>query len=244
MQCLVLAGGLGTRMRSISSTLPKALLPMGPQTFIDWQLQWLKILGINHVVMALGHGGEEIRDHLETKQTSSTYPQVNYSFDGPSLLGTGGAIKNALYLLSPDFVVTYGDTILALDFKKMTESHLKSKKDFTLAILRNRDHGDKSNVEFADGKIIDYSKTKITPRMEFIDYGISIVNKSYFKKFATNEKFDYADFMTEAIRTHNTNPFVVEKMFQEIGSPEGYKTFEVELKRVDYDLKRLAKNLL
>jgi len=88
MQCLILAGGLGTRMKTITGHRPKALLPIGRRAFIDWQLLWLKQLGITEIIMAIGHGGEEIRNHIEIQKENSEFPLVKYSFDGPELLGT------------------------------------------------------------------------------------------------------------------------------------------------------------
>jgi hypothetical protein len=89
MQCLILAGGLGTRMRGISGDLPKALLPLGEgarqTTFIDLQLKWLKRLGVTDVVLALGYRSDVIETHIEHHQTSKEYPQVNYAYDGDEL---------------------------------------------------------------------------------------------------------------------------------------------------------------
>ncbi len=239
MQCLILAGGLGTRIKSIAGDTPKALIPIGPQTFIDWQLQWLKALGVTDVVMALGHGSEQIVEHIEKKQTASTYPQVNYSFDGPELLGTGGAVKNAQAKLSKDFIVTYGDTVVFLSVKKLIETHIQNGKSVTLTIIRNKNEGDKSNVIVRDGQIEIYDKFNLVPEMEFIDYGISVVNKKYFLENTPEGKFDYATFLTETSLKKDMTAFTAPKLFQEIGSIKGYEMFCNTLKNVDYDLSRL-----
>jgi N-acetyl-alpha-D-muramate 1-phosphate uridylyltransferase len=241
MQCLILAGGLGTRMREISGELPKALLPLGPQTFIDWQLQWLKLLGVTDVVLAIGHGGDAIRDHIEAKQTDSVYPQVNYSFDGPKLLGTGGAVKKAAPLLSKDFIVTYGDTFLSLRVRDLIKAHLDGGKPLTFGIIHNKNQGDKSNVVYRNSEIIKYDKVNRTAEMEYIDYGMSVFNKAYFLENTPDGAFDLADFMTSVCQKKLVTPFVADLMFQEVGSPEGYRTFATLLKENDYDLKAIAK---
>lgn len=239
MQCLILAGGLGTRIKTISGDKPKALIPIGTQTFIDWQLQWLKIIGVTDVVMALGYGGEQIVNHIEERQSSAKYPQVNYSFDGPVLLGTGGAIKNAQAKLSKDFLVTYGDTILFLDVKKLIVSHLESQKPVTLSILKNKDVGDKSNVIFKEGKPF-YDKFNVVPEMEYIDYGMSVVNKKYFLENTPEGKFDYSTFLNESSKRGDMGAFVVTEWFQEIGSPKGYEGFCNTLQSFEYDLRKMA----
>jgi NDP-sugar pyrophosphorylase family protein len=246
MQCLILAGGLGTRMKEVSGELPKALLPIGPQTFIDWHLQWLKIIGVTDVVLAIGHGGELIEAHIESKQTHSSYPQVNYSYDGPQLLGTGGAVKKASAMLSKDFLVTYGDTFLSLKVNDLTQTHLQGGKPLTFGIIHNKNRGDKSNVIYKDSELLKYDKVNRSPEMEYIDYGMSVFNKPYFLENTPEGAFDLADFMKETCEKKLVTPFVAELMFQEIGSPEGYRTFAALLKENDYDLKKIARqrNLL
>src|SRR5258708_4308341 len=169
MQCLILAGGLGTRMKSVGGDTPKALLPVGSKTFIEVQLQWLKLLGVNEVILALAHGGKLIEDHLE-KQRLALFPEIKYSYDGPQLLGTGGAIKNANSLLAKDFMVIYGDSFLFINLKDFEKKHFEKGKPLTLSIFKNKDKGDKSNVIFKNGQIIKYDKNSRTRDMEYIDY--------------------------------------------------------------------------
>lgn len=244
MQCLILAGGLGTRMKSIAGDKPKALLPVGPQTFIDWQLQWLKIMGVTDIVLALGHGGEDIVRHIEERQSDLSYPQVNYSFDGPELLGTGGAIRNAEKMLSPDFIVTYGDTVLFLDVKKLIKRHQSAGKPVTMTILKNEDIGDLSNVIYKNGEILLYDKFNRTAEMQYIDYGMTVVNKKYFLEKAPRGKFDYAGFLIQASKERAVTAYEVQELFREVGSAQGYQGFCDLLKSFDYDLGKMAKAML
>jgi MurNAc alpha-1-phosphate uridylyltransferase len=222
MQCLILAGGLGTRMQKISNT-PKALLPIGSQTFIDWQLQWLKILGINQVVMAIGHGGELIEEHIRTKST--LIPEVHFSHDGPTLLGTGGAIRHAANYLKDDFFVAYGDSFLFVNMHKLMSTHLKEHQPLTFSIMKNKNQGDTSNVSYQDGNLF-YDKFNVTADMDYIDYGMSVLNKEYFLKKAPEGKFDLAQFINQACLDKKITPFVINEPFYEIGSPQGYETFK------------------
>lgn len=221
MQCVILAGGLGTRMASISEGLPKALLPVGDQTFIQWQLRWLHKIGISSAVLALGHEGEAIQSFIE--EQGAPIP-VEFSFDGPKLLGTGGAIRKACPILDPDFYVTYGDTIVFLDAQKLRDQHLQSQKGLTLAIHHNKNVADKSNVRF-DGQTPYYNKFQTTPDMEYVDYGISMVNKRYFLEQTPEGAFDFATFQNHACNENQAAAFVAKDFFHEIGSPQGYKNF-------------------
>lgn len=244
MQCLVLAGGLGTRVQTINGKSPKALLKIGSKAFIDWQMQWLKLIGISDVVLALAHGSDEIIEHIEKVQIVSDYPQINYSFDGPELLGTGGAVKKALPMLGSDFLVTYGDGILFLNATDFFRKHLEEKKGATLSIMRNEDLGDKSNVQFAGSEILRYDKLNTSSEMHYIDYGMTAVNKKYFSNVMPEVKSDFSKFLTSASEERQLASFVVTELFQEIGSPAGYERFSRLLKSLNYDLKLLAREKL
>jgi NDP-sugar pyrophosphorylase family protein len=243
MQCLILAGGLGTRIKSISGDKPKALLPVGPQTFIDWQLQWLKILGITKVIMAIGHGGEQIVKHITEKSGDERYPLIEFSFDGPKLLGTGGAIRNACVNLESDFIVTYGDTVVFLDVLKMMLAHKASGKPVTLTIFKNANQGDKSNVIFRDGRLIIYDKFNRTPEMDHIDYGMCVLNKLYFLNHTEEGAFDFSHFLTQTSKISLVEPFFAKKLFLEVGSVEGYNEFCAALAKINYNLNEWKKGL-
>jgi NDP-sugar pyrophosphorylase family protein len=164
---------------------------------------------------------------------------VNYSFDGPQLLGTGGAIKRAQNLLSKDFVVAYGDSFLFLNIGALFNSHLQEKKPLTFSVLKNRNQGDRSNV-FWDGHRVKYDKFHPSPDMEYIDYGLSIINKDYFLKSTPPGAFDLADFLTTTCDKNQAHVFEAKIFFQEIGSPEGYRNFCKMMEGSKFDLKALA----
>jgi N-acetyl-alpha-D-muramate 1-phosphate uridylyltransferase len=266
MQCLILAGGLGTRMRTITGTWPKALLPVGNETFLDVQLKWLKLLGVTDVVLALGFGGEEIMRHLEAHQFDKAYPQVNYSFDtdvpkdisqfegansaksaaqtsaSKALLGTGGAIRKASSMLSKDFIVTYGDSFVFIKIKDMIKQHEASGKPLTVSIFHNRNQGDKSNILYKDGKLLKYDKINPTPEMEYVDYGLSVVNKDYFMKHTSDGRSDFADFISKTIARGDAEAYVPNRIFEEVGSPEGYIRFVALFKAKSLDIVELARS--
>ncbi|MCC6276292.1 MAG: hypothetical protein IT289_00095 [Oligoflexia bacterium] len=228
-------------MKSVSVNKPKALLPVGHQTFIDWQLQWLKCLGMNSVALSLGHGGEVIEAHLRTKLGSPNYPSLAFVYDGPELLGTGGAVKKHLHMLDQDFIVTYGDTIVFAPLNKLMTSHKDSKKPLTIVILENRNQGDKSNVVFTNQRF-HYDKFKTTPEMHHIDSGMLVISKEHFKSNSHEQKFDLASYMTKCCEQGLANPFLIERLFIELGSPAGYENFKKIFEAPDFSLEKLAKS--
>jgi NDP-sugar pyrophosphorylase family protein len=84
--------------------------------------------------------------------------QVTYSFDGPVLLGTGGALKQALPILGEQFFVLYGDSYLPIDFLSIQTAYIQSQKPAMMTILKNENQWDKSNVQFDGGSILEYNK--------------------------------------------------------------------------------------
>ena len=97
---LILAGGLGTRLGKLSKNSPKSLININGKPFIDYQLKYLKLQGVNEVVICTGYLGEQIKNYVGNGIKFNL--QVSYSEDGSKKLGTGGAILKALSLL-PDF---------------------------------------------------------------------------------------------------------------------------------------------
>ncbi|HEY4635349.1 MAG TPA: NTP transferase domain-containing protein, partial [Rhodospirillales bacterium] len=115
MQCLILAGGLGTRMKPTTERLPKALILVRGRPFAEWQLELLKGQGVGRVVFAVGHQGAQIRDVLGGGRYFGL--KISYSDEGGRLMGTAGAIRLAVDrgLLDERFLVLYGDSYLTVD---------------------------------------------------------------------------------------------------------------------------------
>ena len=101
---------------------------------------------------------------------------VSYSFDGPRLLGTGGALRNALPMLGEQFFVLYGDSYLDIDYAAVQTAYRASGKPALMTVFRNEGRWDTSNVLFDGERIVRYDKRHPTTDMKFIDYGLGIVS--------------------------------------------------------------------
>lgn len=243
MQCFILMGGLGTRVQSLTQGSPKALLPIGKEPFLSLQLKWLKRLGIGDVVLLVGHRASEIFDYLKEKDGDPDYPSIRFHEDGPSLLGTGGAVRNALDLADEDFFVTYGDSFLPIDLKSFMAFHKGRPENFSMSIYKNHDQGDRSNVECLPGGRILYSKKTRTEAMHFIDYGILVLNKQAFRhKAPQSGSFDLADFLNNMSLSQDLSGFEVHTPFFEIGSIDGYQRFYKYMESIDFDLGRMQED--
>ncbi|MGI8890871.1 MAG: nucleotidyltransferase family protein [Chthoniobacterales bacterium] len=215
----ILAGGLATRLRPKTETVPKAMLEVAGVPFITHQLSLLHKAGFRDVLLCAGHLGEQIESYLA--DGSQVGMNVQYSYDGPKLLGTGGALRKALPLLGPRFVVLYGDSYLPVDYKTIVEDFVRKNKPALMTVFKNDGHWDRSNVSFVAGQIRCYNKRKPTSEMHYIDYGLGVLTEEAFQTFADISEFDLADLYADLVNRAQLAGCEVKNRFYEIGSPEG-----------------------
>jgi len=225
----LLAGGLATRLRPITEKVPKVLVPVAGKPFLAHQLELLRGRGIRHVVLCLGHLGEMVVK--EFGDGAAHGMQLDYSFDGPKLLGTGGALRQALPKLGKEFFVLYGDSYLTCPFAPIAEFFERSGKAGLMTVYRNEGLYDTSNVVFRAGEIAVYDKKAKLPEMRHIDYGLSLFRADVFERHPADEKFDLADVMTQLVAQKQLAGYEVPERFYEIGSHEGLAELETLLSK-------------
>ena len=222
----ILAGGLATRLRPITEKIPKSLVPVAGRPFLAHQLEMLHARGIRRVVLCIGYLGEMIEKEFGAEAYGV---QLQYSFDGPKLLGTGGAIKRALPLLGPEFFILYGDSYLPIPYAPVAETFHRSGLPGLMTVYHNRGLYDASNVVFRDGQIAVYDKKLKLPEMHHIDYGLSVFQASVFDAYAADEAFDLAAVMGRLVQEKQLAGYEVRERFYEMGSPAGLAELEALL---------------
>jgi len=227
---LILAGGLATRLRPLTETIPKALIEVAGRPFIEHQLLYLRAQGITKVVLAVGYLAELIRDCVG--DGSQFGLQVKYIEDGPTLLGTGGAVKRALPLLGDPFFVQYGDSYLPIHYLEVQAAFLASQKPALMTVLKNNNQWDKSNVIYSSGVLIEYNKHEIKPAMTYIDYGLGILKKEVFTGYSSNAAFDLAAVYNNLSGQKQLAGFEVFERFYEIGSLAGIEQTDAYLSKL------------
>lgn len=220
----LLAGGLATRLRPLTEKVPKVLLPIAGKPFLAHQLELLRKQGIQRVVLCLGHLGEMVVKEFGDGRAWGV--RLDYSFDGPKLLGTGGALKLALPKLGERFFVLYGDSYLTVPFAPIAESFERSGQRGLMTVYRNEGLYDTSNVVFRDGRIAVYDKKARLPEMHHIDYGLSLFKASVFEEWPANQPFDLAEVMRQLVARADLAGYEVPERFFEIGSPTGLAELE------------------
>jgi NDP-sugar pyrophosphorylase family protein len=215
----ILAGGLATRLRPLTQTVPKVLLPVAGKPFLSHQLELLRAQGIRRVVLCLGYLGEKVQSEFGDGRLHGM--ELTYSFDGPVLLGTGGALRRARPLLSEEFFVLYGDSYLPIPFAPVAAFFQRSGKLGLMTVYRNAGLYDTSNVVFRDGGIERYEKKVRLPEMLHIDYGLSLFRAEAFDDWGEGMPFDLAKVMQRLLARGELAGFEVGERFYEIGSSLG-----------------------
>ncbi len=215
----ILAGGMATRLRPATDRLPKALIDVNGRPFIAWQLEALRAQGASRVIICVGYLGEDIRRVVADEQDIGL--NVSWAFDGPTLLGTAGAICRALPLIGGPFFVLYGDSYLPIDWSPVQEAFLTSGKPGLMTVYQNEGHLDRSNVEFDGQHIVAYDKHAATSRMHHIDYGLGAFHPSAFDRLVDGRPADLADLYRDLAAERLLAAYEVHERFFEIGSFAG-----------------------
>jgi NDP-sugar pyrophosphorylase family protein len=222
----ILAGGLATRLGPLTEKVPKSLILIEGEPFVAHQLRLLQSRGIQRVILCVGHLGEQIERVVGNGRAFGI--EVTYSYDGPSLLGTAGAIRASIPKLGDNFFVIYGDSYLVCNFEAVEQKFLRSRKLGLMTAFRNDGQWDASNVEFEQGRILAYSKKNRTPRMRYIDYGLGVFQAEAFSGTGAT---DLADVYAELLQAGELAAVEVRERFYEIGSPSGLQEMTNFLKR-------------
>lgn len=224
---VILAGGLATRMRPATEKIPKSLLTVANKPFIHHQLSLLQTQGITSVVLCVGFLGEMIEAYVGSGAQYGM--QVQYVYDGDTLRGTGGAIKNALPLLDKTFYILYGDSYLDCDYSAMHKTYASAKQSILMTVYKNNNVDEVSNIRLTDQGFVIYDKFNPQPNMHYVDYGVSLVAADIFTAFPATGPFDLADLFTIHSKKQDIIGFEVFKRFYEIGSFSGRSALETYL---------------
>jgi NDP-sugar pyrophosphorylase family protein len=226
----ILCGGFGTRLYPVTKYLPKSLYPINGKPFIDYQLERLKSGGFNHIVLLVSHFGNEIREYVGNGERYGL--NIEYSFDDAK--GTLPAIKKAFKFLDYNFFITYGDSYLTADFKDIQKTYDAQNKPFLVTIYKNNDETlHKNNIAYINNQIVDYSQLNLNNSCQYVDYGITILNKNYLDNIDETWYTNVSNLYNFAIAKNNLASYVIKERFYEVGSLRGIQDFTKYVIRKD-----------
>jgi NDP-sugar pyrophosphorylase family protein len=234
-QAVILAGGLATRMRPRTLTVPKAMLEVAGRPFVDWQLERLAACGVTDVVMCVAHLAEVIEAHVGDGAAFGV--KVRWAHEGPKLLGTAGAIRAALDMLAPTFLVTYGDSYLPFDYAEpLRILAAKGDCDGVMSVFPNAGQWDASNVVMAPGGewIARYEKGRSAREgFDHIDYGATALRRDVIARVPAGEVAALDAIQHDLSLRKRLRACIARERFFEIGSPEGLAELDRHLRTRD-----------
>ena len=222
----LLAGGLATRLRPVTDTLPKSLVPIAGEPFLAHQLRRFRANGLREIVICTGHLGNQIEDFAG--DGSGFGLEIAYSHDGNQPLGTGGALRSALPLLGSSFLATCGDSWLTEPIEPVWRAFLHCAKPALMTVFRNNNKWAASNVDFREGAVLRYDKTHASPGLQYIDYGLEALDASVIANRIA-PSFDLSEVWSGLAEYGLLAGLETAKRFYEIGTIPGLRETEAYL---------------
>ncbi len=228
MKVVILAGGLGTRMRGTLGDLPKPLAPIGGRPFIEYLLKFISNQQFRDVIISLGHGADAIREYLG--DGSSLGLRVEYTVER-DLLGTGGAVKRSEPLIkSDDFFVMNGDTYFEVDMGAMLRFHRGHAAFATMALAHKDDTRRYGRVVFDSGNRITAFAEKVADKMSgFINGGMYIFRREVFDHIPEGVSCSLEQDIVPLLVGKGLYGFPVDGYFVDVGVPTDYERAKKEI---------------
>lgn len=238
-EAIILAGGLGTRLREAVPDLPKCMAPVAGKPFLSYVIDALRMQGIQTFIFSLGYRSEIIESYL-----SQEYPTLDYkTVLEKEPLGTGGAIRLALQSASGyDVLIANGDTLFKTDLAKMSRLHFEQKAECTLALKPMKDFDRYGVVEInGEGRVLSFREKQYYSE-GLINGGLYLLNREKFERYHFPEIFSFEkDYLEKHFTKGQFYGSVQEGYFIDIGIPGDYERAQTELKRQPLDLTRISK---
>jgi D-sedoheptulose 7-phosphate isomerase len=215
----IVAGGLARRLGKAARDTPKSLVEVAGRPFAAHQLELLCRNGVTDVVFCVGHLGEQIEAFVGNGSEFGL--RVRYSYDSALAGGTGAAVRQALPLLEPSFLVMYGDSYLECDYQAIGRAFAQSDRGGLMTVVRNDNCWDRSNVQYEGGRILRYDKVSRTQEMRHIDYGLGVFRAEALQPYPSGTCLDLAQVYQDLLARQELAAYESPGRFYEIGSPAG-----------------------
>jgi D-glycero-alpha-D-manno-heptose 1-phosphate guanylyltransferase len=224
-EVIILAGGLGTRLKSVVADMPKPMAPVGNKPFLHYLFQYLQNFSVSKVILSVGYKSEAIESYFGN---SFLGIPITYSVENEPL-GTGGAIRKALdYAESSSVFILNGDTFFDVDLAAMEKQHHSSKYDLTIATKEMENFDRYGTVITNDKRVVQFAEKQHTKK-GFINGGIYLMESAPFSKKEWPLKFSFEnDYLLAQVHEGKFASFVSDKYFIDIGIPEDYERANVE----------------
>lgn len=230
MECIVLAGGLGTRLRGVIGEFPKCMAPVNGKPFLHYIFTYLQEQGCTRVILSLGYKHEVIEQWL--KEHSWHFDIAHVIEYEP--LGTGGGIQLAMREAKDGHVaVLNGDTMFKVDMKEQFAFHTGMKADASLALKEMKNFDRYGVVNINDEHVITSFEEKQQKDSGLINGGVYIINKETFLNKQLPERFSFEkDYLEAFVNEGNLYGYKSDSYFIDIGIPQDYEQVQEDFKTI------------
>ena len=229
MEAIVLAGGLGTRLRSCINDIPKPMAQVNGKPFLFYLLNYLKHQNIDRVILSVGYKHKIISDYF-----GDTFLDMSliYSVENTPL-GTGGAISLALKKCNDkNIFILNGDTYFPVSFSKLKEKQNQIGAEITIALKQMKNADRYGIVSMGKNSVITSFSEKINSKNILINGGVSILNKEKFEKRTFTEKFSFEkEYLEKIVKQKCIIGISFDSYFLDIGVPESYMKAQIDFKQ-------------
>ena len=223
MQAVILAGGLGTRLRPLTEKVPKPMVQVNGKPFLEYEIELLKKNGVGNFVLCVGYMARVVEDHFG--DGTGFGARISYSIEGEKLLGPAGALKKAEPLLEDNFIVTYGDGYLVMDYRAAWDHFMCSSKLGMMVVYENHDKFGKSDLEVREGYVARYDKKNAIQEMVWINFGVSFLKRKALELIPEGIPCGEEEFYNRLIKDRELLSFETKGRFYEIGTPTALQEF-------------------
>jgi len=225
-QAVILAGGLGTRMRPITNTIPKPMIPVLDKPFLQWQIELLTSFGLQRILLLVGHDGEHIKQHFAAR--APAHCDISYSYEEHPL-GTGGALKNAESQLEDQFILLNGDTYLAIDYRALIRRFTISGALSLIVAYEAPSHSTNqavaNNLAVERGHVTSYRKRNPVG-LTHTDAGVILLRKKILAQIPPGEPCSLEEeIFPILIANGDMQAAITSEPFYDIGTPAGLASF-------------------
>ena len=219
MKAVILAGGLGTRLRPLTNSKPKPMLPVGEKPILEHLVEWTKKGGIKSIVLCVSYLRKSIEDYFEDGKKFGV--TIEYAISKKPL-ATAGQLKTAEEFIDDDFVCMYGDSIFNFSLRNMIKQHVMKKSFVTMGLNQFKTNLPYGVIESSkNGRVISWNeKPEIKAN---VNMGCYVMNSDIFNLIPKNKPYGMDDVIKNAMKKkQRVNSFITKKGFTDIGNKESY----------------------
>ena len=235
MKAFLLAAGVGSRLRPLTDTTPKCLVPVGGKPLLDYWMRLFEKHGVDEVFINTHYLHEQVEAYIAAYNESGKMPHVTFVYE-PELLGSGGTVRKNRDFIGDDkeFLICYADNLTNADLSAMIDFHRKGGSILTMALFR-ADNPRECGIAALDaaGRIVEFVEKPTQPKSNLANAGIYVADKKLFDYIPQT---DFSDFGKDVLPklTGKMSGFALSDYLLDIGTPEKYARAQDDCKRYSF----------